>query len=165
MTPVIDVAVEAQAWASLANPRRLAETALTAAIEETGVLLAPEAEISVVLCDDGFIQKLNRQWRGIDKPTNVLAFRAAGGPAAALLGDIVIAYETAAKEAAGAGKSLGDHVAHLLVHGFLHLIGHDHEKAEEAERMEAIERAVLARLGIADPYAAPLTEEPACNND
>jgi probable rRNA maturation factor len=161
--PVIDLAIEAPEWALLDNPGLLAEATLNAAIEETHIALMPDAEISVLLCSDAFIQKLNRQWRGIDKPTNVLSFPAGRGPTqAALLGDIVIAFETAAREAAEAGKPLRDHVAHLLTHGFLHLLGHDHEQAAEAEAMEAIERAVLTRLGIADPYLGPpMADEPA----
>ena len=122
-------------------------------------MLANNAEISVVLCDDAFIRELNRKWRGQDKPTNVLSFPAAGDLSSApLLGDIVVAFETAAREAFEAGKPLRDHVAHLLVHGFLHFIGHDHGEAGDAEVMEALERASLARLGIADPYGAALKE-------
>lgn len=153
MKPVIDVAIEGEGWASLEAPSELAATTLLAAISESGISLAPNAEISVLFCDDALIQTLNRKWRGIDKPTNVLSFPTAGGKASPpLLGDIVIAFETAAKEAAEAGKPLGDHVAHLLVHGFLHLTGHDHAGEEGAEAMEALERAVLGRIGIVDPY-------------
>ena len=166
MNPVIDVAIEAEVWASLDDPSQLAEAAILAAIGESGVSLAANAEISVVLCDDGFIRDLNRKWRGIDQPANVLSFAAGGNPAfAPLLGDIVIAFETAALEAAAAGRPLRDHVAHLLVHGFLHLIGHDHAAAAEAERMEALERAILGRLKIADPFREPLIEEAASAND
>jgi probable rRNA maturation factor len=166
VTPVIDVSIEAQEWASLENLHDLARTTLLAAIREAGISLAPEAEISILFCNDAFIRKLNQQWRGIDKPTNVLSFPAGSDPASSpLLGDIVIAFETAAKEAAEKGISLRDHAAHLLVHGFLHLIGHDHVKADEAEVMEALERAVLGRLGIPDPYQAPLMEEAARTNE
>jgi probable rRNA maturation factor len=166
VTPVIDISIEAQEWASLENLNEFARITFLAAIQEGGILLAPEAEISILFCNDAFIRKLNQQWRGIDKPTNVLSFPAGGDPASSpLLGDIVIAFETAAKEAAEKGISLRDHVAHLLVHGFLHLIGHDHVKADEAEVMEALERAVLGRLGIPDPYQAPLMEEAASTNE
>lgn len=161
MNPVIDIAIEAEEWAQLENPSKLAETVLCAAIEETGIELAPATEISVLFCNDALIRKLNRQWRGIDKPTNVLSFPSGGPAPATLLGDIVIAFETAAREAGEKGISLRDHVAHLLVHGFLHLVGHDHAVAAEAEVMDALERAVLARLGIADPYWASLMEEAA----
>ena len=163
---VIEVAIEAGDWASLEAPSQLARTAILAAAQESRIALASNAEISVVLCDDAFIRELNRKWRGRDEPTNVLSFPAGGDPASAsLLGDIVIAFETALREAVAAGKPLRDHVAHLLVHGFLHLIGHDHEEAAEAELMEALERVSLARLGIADPYGATLTEEMAAANE
>ena len=166
MNPVIDVAIEAEDWASLEAPSQLAGAAILAAIEETGVALAANAEISVVFCDDAFIRGLNRKWRGIDKPANVLSFPAGGDPASApLLGDIVIAFETASRQALDAGKPLRDHAAHLLVHGFLHLIGHDHVAAAEAETMEALERAILGRLGIACPFQESLIEEAACAND
>jgi probable rRNA maturation factor len=166
MSPAIDVTIAAREWAALASPGGLAERTLRAAMEVTGIVLSPEAEISVVFCDDAFIRKLNRQWRGLDKPTNVLSFPAAGGPAqTALLGDIVIAFETAANEAAEKRIPLRDHAAHLLVHGFLHLIGHDHIKSAEAEVMEAHERAVLEKLGIADPYRRPSLKEAACANE
>jgi probable rRNA maturation factor len=157
---VIDVSIEAEDWSPLEAPSQLARTAILAAVEESRIELADNAEISVVLCGDSFIRELNRKWRGQDKPTNVLSFPAGGDLASApLLGDIVVAFETAASEALEAGKPLRDHVAHLLVHGFLHLIGHDHEKVAEAEVMEALERATLARLGIADPYGSALIEE------
>jgi probable rRNA maturation factor len=152
MNPVIDVAIEAEEWASLEDPSQLAEAAILAAIGESGVSLPADAEISVLFCDDGFIRDLNRKWRGIDQPANVLSFPAGGDVASALLlGDIVIAFETASREAFEVGKPLRDHVAHLLVHGFLHLIGHDHIGAAEAETMEAVERAILGKLGIAGP--------------
>ncbi len=149
----LDVAVESDEWQDFEGPEELAETAIDAAVRFSGVKLPPGAEVSILLCDDAFIQDLNQKWRGIDKPTNVLSFpagdTAAPGP---ILGDIVVAYGTAAREAHEEGKSLRDHVAHLFVHGFLHLIGYDHLIAAEADEMEALERAILAELGIADPY-------------
>jgi probable rRNA maturation factor len=162
MNPVIDIAIEAEDWASLDAPSQLAEAAILAAIGESRVSLAANAEISILFCDDGFIRGLNRKWRGIDQPANVLSFPASGDAASApLLGDIVIAFETASQEASEAGRPLRDHVAHLLVHGFLHLIGHDHIGAGEAETMEALERAILGRLGIAGPFPESLIEEAA----
>ena len=112
-------------------------------IRQSGVRVADGAEISIVLCDDAFIAGLNRKWRQLDKPTNVLSFPS-GGPISStpVLGDIVIAFETASKEADEAAKPLRDHVAHLLAHGFLHLIGYDHAADTEAEAMEALERSV-----------------------
>ncbi len=168
MSLTVDVAIEAADWAALEAPSQLARAAILAAAEESRVGLAPGAEISVLFCDDAFIRELNRKWRGQDKPTNVLSFPAGGtgtpGPGC-LLGDIVIAFETTSRQALEAGKPLRDHVAHLLVHGFLHLIGHDHIEAAEAEAMEALERAILARLGIDDPYGASLIEEVAGANE
>lgn len=155
MNPAIDVAIEAEDWSALEALPELAEAAIQAAMRESRVSLGKGAEISVLFCNDSFIRELNRKWRGIDKATNVLAFPAGDGTASArLLGDIVVAFETASREAAAAGKPLRDHVAHLLVHGSLHLIGLDHAGEAEAAAMEAIERAALARLAIADPYRA-----------
>jgi probable rRNA maturation factor len=166
MNPLIDVAVEAAEWAQLEELSSLAEAAILAAIGASGVALRPNTEISVLLCNDAFIQKLNRTWRGIDRPTNVLSFPAGKDAAAAgLLGDIAIAFETAARQAGAAQIPLRDHLAHLLVHGFLHLAGHDHIETVEAEAMERIECAALGRLGIADPYRALLREEAACANE
>jgi probable rRNA maturation factor len=166
MNPVIDVAIEADDWASVEALSQLAEAAILAAIGESRVSLAPNAEISVLFCDDRFIRDLNRKWRGIDQPANVLSFPARADAAfAPLLGDIVIAFETAAREASAAGRPMRNHVAHLLVHGFLHLIGHDHIGAAEAKTMEALEGAILGRLGLADPFRGSLIEEAAGAND
>ena len=96
-----------------------------------------------------------RTWRGLDKPTNVLSFPGSGSPSpkgVRHLGDLALAFETLAREAAEEQKSLADHVTHLIVHGTLHLLGYDHEADADAEEMEALEVAALARLGIADPY-------------
>ena len=109
-----------------------------------------------MLTDDLAIRALNRDWRGKDKPTNVLSFPAqeprADRGAPRMLGDIVIAYETAAREAEVEGKPFMHHLAHLAVHGFLHLVGYDHEASEAADAMERLEVAILARLGVPDPY-------------
>jgi probable rRNA maturation factor len=117
-------------------------------------------EISVVLANDTFVRALNRDYRGQDKPTNVLAFAALDGArpsappgAPLLLGDIVIAFETAADEAKAQGITLTDHLRHLVVHGTLHLLGHDHATAAEAAAMERLEADALAGLGVANPYA------------
>jgi probable rRNA maturation factor len=121
------------------------------------------AELSVTLTNDRAIGALNRQWRGRDQPTNVLSFptpRPAAKPTgksghagAHHLGDIVIAYETTAREARDEGKPFDHHLAHLALHGFLHLLGYDHESHRQAETMERRERLILARLGVPDPYA------------
>jgi len=120
-------------------------------------------ELAIALSDDASVRLLNRDWRGQDKPTNVLSFpqspplpspgAGAEGPPR-LLGDLVLAFETVEREAVEQGKTLPDHLRHLIVHGVLHLVGHDHEEEVEAERMERLEAAVLARLGVADPYRA-----------
>jgi len=169
MTPAVDISIAAKEWTQLDGLRELAEAAILAALAESGMTLRPNAEVSVLFCDDAFIKNLNRQWRGIAKPTNVLSFPAAhaarGAPAPAALGDIAVAFETAAKESAEAQIPLREHVTHLLVHGFLHLAGYDHATDEEAGTMEGIERAALAKLGISDPYAARLIEDNACANE
>jgi probable rRNA maturation factor len=157
--PQLEVLVNSPLWAGAAPAEGLLRRALMAAARE----LAPRSggELAVVLTDDAAIRSLNRAWRGIDAPTNVLAFPAK--PSAhpmAHFGDIVIAYETAAAEAAAADKPLGDHVAHLAVHGFLHLLGYDHQADAEASTMEQLERMLLARLGISDPYAPDRDPDP-----
>lgn len=152
-----DISVECELWSKLADLDALVEHALQAARLEAGKTLFNEAEVSLLFCDDGRIQELNRDWRGLDKPTNVLSFPAAPADrlaSAPLLGDIAIAFETVTKEAHDEDKTLSDHTSHMIVHGFLHLLGYDHENEKEAEEMEDLERRALARLGIADPYAA-----------
>lgn len=108
--------------------------------------------LNVALADDKDVRALNKRDRRKDKPTNVLSYPSGER---AFLGDIVLARQTVWREAKAQKKSPADHVAHLVVHGVLHLLGHDHERSEaDAERMEALERRVLAKLGIADPYVA-----------
>jgi probable rRNA maturation factor len=113
-------------------------------------------ELSIVLADDALLRELNARWRGVNKPTNVLAFAAESSAmppdAPRLLGDVVIAFETVVSEAEAQEKPLAHHLRHLVVHGVLHLLGWDHEDAAEAERMEALEVAVLHELGVPDPY-------------
>lgn len=113
-------------------------------------------EISILLTDDARMRTLNREFRGQDRPTNVLAFAAETATVAPprLLGDVAIAYETAVAEAHEAGIRLTDHLSHLVVHGALHLLGYDHTGNADAETMEALERQILNGLGFADPYAA-----------
>lgn len=140
--------------------RRAALAAIAAAADEARESRAcPSRELSIVLADDGFVSTLNWDYRRREGPTNVLSFplssggeRSESGPAPLLLGDVVVAYETAAAEAAAANKSLADHLSHLVVHGVLHLLGYDHESEDEAVEMERLEAAALAAIGIADPY-------------
>jgi probable rRNA maturation factor len=112
------------------------------------------AEISVVFTSDAEQQQLNRQWRGIDAPTNVLSFPliAPHATVSGLLGDIVLARETVEREAREEGWTIADHISHLVVHGFLHILGYDHIAEDEALHMERLETQILASLGIADPY-------------
>ena len=99
------------------------------------------------------MRDLNREWRGKDAPTNVLAFPAGDHTGPGPLGDVVLAYETVSDEARNVGIAFADHASHLVIHGLLHLLGFDHINDDEAEWMESLERTALARLGIADPYA------------
>ena len=159
MRAEIDIAVEDPRWENAVPDLE----ALVVRAVEAGLGVAPGApadpvEISVLLADDPTVQDLNRTWRGKDKPTNVLSFPAAALPRHAgvplPLGDLVLAYDTLVRESGEQSKSLGDHLAHLLVHGTLHLLGQDHETGEaEADAMEALEITALAGLGIANPYA------------
>lgn len=123
--------------------------AAAAALEERG------GSVSVLLGDDASLSALNKEFRGKDGPTNVLSFPPAPGGEGqdGFLGDIALAAETIAAQAEFQGKRFEDHAAHLAVHGFLHLLGYDHEAAADAERMETRERAILMSLGINDPYA------------
>jgi probable rRNA maturation factor len=165
----IDCLVEADGWGDADGPlaeraRRAATAAVREGMADSGMGLSgsrPEIELSLVFADDPAVQALNAQWRGKDRPTNVLSFpnctpdeiaRARNGGPPLLLGDVVLALETCQAEARAQGKPLADHVAHLVVHGVLHLFGHEHETDAEAERMEMLEVAILGGLGIADPY-------------
>jgi probable rRNA maturation factor len=153
--PRLDLRVEAGDWPGRPRLRSLVGRAVRAATAQSGTDLAAQSEISLVFTDDRHIRSLNQRFRGKDKATNVLSFPAAGagrnpGP---LLGDIVLAQETVAREAADQGLTFDDHLTHLIVHGFLHLLGYDHETPAEAVVMERLETAILARIGVADPYA------------
>jgi probable rRNA maturation factor len=131
---------------------------IAAAADRADAEIAPGSEVSVVLSNDDAIRDLNRSHRGIDKPTNVLSFPQDDpdsdryGP---LLGDIVVAFETVDREAVDGGLPLRHHLTHMIVHGFLHLVGYDHQDDDEAEEMERLETAILAALDNPDPYADP----------
>jgi probable rRNA maturation factor len=153
----VEFAATSRRWRAAPAVRTLARQAIAAAEAECAVALRPGAELCIHLADDAHVRELNAHWRGLDKATNVLSFPAADAArieAARLLGDIVLAFETVAREAEAEGKPIVDHYRHLVVHGFLHLIGFDHERDDEAQRMEAMETRILARLGVADPYRA-----------
>jgi probable rRNA maturation factor len=145
--PVIDISVQSPLWdadSSAVETVRHAIAVAAAAERATG-------EVSVLLTDDAAMRLLNREWREIDKPTNVLSFPATKS-SQPLIGDIAIGYETVRSESTAEHTPFLHHLAHLAVHGFLHLLGYDHQNDSQAEAMEGLERDILARIGIADPY-------------
>jgi probable rRNA maturation factor len=171
----ISFSLESGDWETAATDvERLTEVAARAAFEaaEKPEILGGDTpvEMSLVLADDALVQTLNRDYRDKDKPTNVLSFallddlddtdedaddvlaREEGMPI--LIGDVILAFETVQREALEQGKSFGDHLTHLVIHGVLHLLGYDHQSDPDADRMERLETSILARLGIADPYSA-----------
>jgi probable rRNA maturation factor len=151
-----DILVTADCWQAEPEASSLVQRAIEAAAQQAAAS-AEGAEVAIVLTDDSGIRTLNRDWRGIDKPTNVLSFPAVQAPAGPahprMLGDIAIAYEITRREAENENKPFAHHLSHLAVHGFLHLVGYDHETDADAERMESLERTILASLGVPDPYA------------
>ena len=171
----ISFSLESGDWeTAVADVERLTEAAARAAFEaaEKPEILGGDTpvEMSLVLADDALVQTLNRDYRDKDKPTNVLSFallddlddtdestddvlaRDEGMPI--LIGDVILAFETVQREALEQGKSFGDHLTHLVIHGVLHLLGYDHQSDPDADRMERLETSILARMGIADPYSA-----------
>ncbi len=155
--------VETDGWPEEAALSDLASIAIAAVWDELASGNQPDSELSLVFTDDAAIKELNNDWRDKDKPTNVLSFPAfpikpgqAPGP---MLGDIVIALETVVREAEDEEKSFDHHLTHLIVHGVLHLLGYDHETDDEAEEMEQLERKILARLAIPDPYALSVIDD------
>ena len=165
--PAIDVMVASVLWKSRHNAKALVQRAIATA---ASAVSTAGCEVAIVLTDDSAIRTLNRNWRQKNAATNVLSFpvrenlprrlpraekqRAKIGRVPSLLGDIVIAYETTEREARAERKPFAHHLTHLAVHGFLHLVGYDHVADEEAEAMEGLETAILARLGVPDPYIA-----------
>ncbi|MTJ82548.1 MAG: rRNA maturation RNase YbeY [Telmatospirillum sp.] len=163
-TADIAVTVTADAWTrACADAEEVCRRAALAALAGAGPDALPpqdQLEISVVLADDALVHDLNLRYRGIDKPTNVLSFatlddeddtQPEDGPL--LLGDVILAFGITEAEAGAEGKTIADHMTHLVVHGVLHLLGFDHIEEDEALEMETAERTILAGLGIADPYA------------
>ncbi len=160
--PRLALEIEDARWtAALPNAAALIEKAVCLALADTDTH-GRTIEVGVRLVDDGTIQALNRDWRGRDKPTNVLSFPLGDpGPVTDpefpwLIGDIVMSYDTVTAESIRDRKPLEHHVVHLAIHATLHLIGHDHEAEAEAEAMEAAEVSLLAGLGIPDPYAGTI---------
>lgn len=163
MNKLVDLIVEGSGWNAFPDGEARAEVAALAVFEELG-LSVEGREISVLLTDDARVAALNGAFRGKETATDVLSFPAfdlspgdapPSGPPdrPELLGDIALAAGTCARDAAEGGRAPGDHLAHLVAHGVLHLLGYDHMTEDEAEAMEAIERRALARIGVADPYA------------
>lgn len=152
----LDIEAEDGRWDAIGDRDRLLQRAADAALAVLPDAPGEDLSATVLLSDDASIRELNRDFRGQDKATNVLSFPSPdmpGNPGGRPLGDVALAFETVEREAADEGKTLADHAAHLVVHGLLHLLGHDHLEDEEAEAMERLEVLALARLGIADPYA------------
>ena len=152
--PHIDIQMQSPLW----NAQPLASQTVRNAIDAAArALSTAKGEVSIVLTDDSAIAKLNRDWRGIDKPTNVLSFPASGrkaGQGERMFGDIVIAYETLERESRNENRVFLHHLAHLTVHGFLHLIGYDHETDAQAEEMEGLESKIMTRMNMPDPFVA-----------
>ena len=147
---VVSIEIEDEAWNTQPDLMAVVDAAARAALGgETG-------EVVVLLTGDKAVAELNQRFRGRSGPTNVLSFPAPHQPGAPgappLLGDLALAHGVCAREAAEQGKTLADHLSHLVVHGVLHLLGHDHVAEAEAEAMEQLERTILARLGVRDPY-------------
>jgi probable rRNA maturation factor len=150
--PGIDIQRQSPLWDAQPAAEQTIRDALAAAAAE---ISTASGEVSIVLTDDSGIRALNRDWRGIDKPTNVLSFPASkAGGGAPLLGDIVIAYETLAKDCEDEDRAFLHHLAHLTVHGFLHLIGYDHQTDHQAGEMEGLESKIMTRMKMPDPYFA-----------
>ena len=145
----IDIAIEDDRWSS-ANLEELCQRAVSAV--EAVIKQELSGELSVAFVNDPRIQALNREFRHKDKPTNVLSFPMYGFGEGAMLGDIVLAFETITREAKEQGKDFQHHLTHLIVHGFLHLLGYDHQNDEDAAEMEALEISALSQLGIDNPY-------------
>lgn len=153
----VELSVHCDAWLSNC-PQTEAVAVGAVRVTLTAVGADVPAIVGVILTDDAELRRLNRDYRGKDASTNVLSFpmgdAAPGGPV--MLGDVVLAFETVAREAGEQQKALPDHLRHLVVHGVLHLLGFDHETDAEAEVMERREREILAGLGVPDPYRDPM---------
>ena len=150
-----DIEQESPLWDEFPDAEAIAERALQIAGQKLSDQFRDGAELSILLSDDDHIRSVNQEWRGIDKPTNVLSFPAVDVnkiSKAPFLGDIIIAYETVKREAESESKAFADHFTHLVIHGFLHLLGYDHIEESDAEKMESLEVDLLAELNIPDPY-------------
>jgi probable rRNA maturation factor len=167
----IDVTLACADWTRLCPraeslARSAAELTLMHGTTALGLVWQGTVELGITLADAADQRQLNRDYRGQDAPTNVLAFPVweagtrlpSGAPV--LLGDVVLAVETVARESAEQKKPVADHLLHLIVHGVLHLLGYDHLTQAEAAAMESLERSILAELGVPDPYREPEEVQP-----
>jgi probable rRNA maturation factor len=148
--PLVEIQVQSPLWDAQPAAEKTVRDAIAGAAE---ALSTANGEVSIVLTDDSAVRTLNRDWRGIDKPTNVLSFPASqvsGGEK--ILGDIVIAYETLKRECDDEDRIFLHHLAHLAVHGFLHLVGYDHQTDAQADEMEGLESQIMTRMKMPDPY-------------
>ena len=154
MAILMDLRVESKDWEAIPELEALCQRALDAgcAGQAPSENSAEDSHVDVLLADDATLEALNTQWRGKPKPTDVLSFPAEACPGN-FLGDIAIAHGVAARDAKTSGKTLTSHLSHLLIHGLLHLMGHDHIEDEDALIMENLERSALASIGIDDPYS------------
>ena len=147
----VDLRCDVTQWSEVGDVEQAACAAITVAAN--ALAHPPTGIVSVLLTDDTEMQALNRQWRGKDKPTDVLSFPA-GEDTPGFLGDIAVGYGVCARDAAALGRTLEAHLSHMLVHGILHLCGMDHQNDADAAEMEGIEVKALARLGLPNPYSA-----------
>ncbi len=145
-----DIVVESELWSAHPQTEATVRAAITAAASHS----TQSGEVSILLTDDSSVRELNRQWRGLDKPTNVLSFPAPK-TAAGFLGDIVIAYETLSRESTDEDRDFLHHLTHLTVHGFLHLIGYDHQTDAQADAMEGLESKIMTAMNMPDPWQDP----------
>ena len=154
--PKIEMNIACDGWPSVKALEGLAESAIASVIKTAQLKFPKDAELSLLFTDNGAVKKLNSQFRDIDKPTNVLSFPGEdirrGEDAGSMLGDIAFARETIEDEAIKDSLNFDHHLCHLMIHGFLHLFGYDHDNDIEADIMEAIETKALADMGINNPY-------------
>lgn len=154
--PSIDINIACEGWPGDEILRKLASTAIMSAIQVSDGRLSQNAELSLLFSDDPAIQQLNSKFRNIDSPTNVLSFPQLqiepGEIAGELLGDLAFALQTITREAEQEKKSFDSHLTHLVIHGFLHILGYDHGNDGDADIMETLEIAALAKLGVKNPY-------------
>ncbi len=152
----LDIQIENSGWEAIDNIEGLCERAVFQAIKQAKLKFIKGAELSILLTGNAEVHTLNKQWRKMDKPTNVLSFPAVPPKKIAkspVLGDIALAFETVKLEATNDQKILENHLSHLVIHGFLHILGYDHENEADAAIMEALEISILEKLDIANPYA------------